>query len=80
MDHELTYSVDNGSEPHNNPIYRIGNKGNQIELYSLDKDSYRLICRSVDEHHQYQTHIVYSMNKNEVQGLADFLNYYLENK
>jgi len=60
--------------------YKIGNRGDQINL-NIRNNNYELILWCVDNHYQYQNPpTVYVMSKNEMKGLADFINKYLENK
>ena len=58
--------------------YKIGNRGDQISLNTRN-DNHELICWCVDDHFQYQNPpTVYTMSRNEMKGLADFINNYLE--
>lgn len=61
-----------------NNIYQIGfgyAEGNQIEIDTLAKDEYRLICRD----HFSQNFVDYYVHKSDLKGLADFIYKYLEN-
>jgi hypothetical protein len=71
--------MENSVKSYESSVYRIGTRGDQINL-NIRNNSYELICWSVDNHCQYQTPpSVYSMNKNEMRELADFIHKYLEN-
>lgn len=76
MAKQSTKSKGNGKNPHKHDIYHIGHKGNQIEIDSLGLNSYRVIIRD----HYTQNYIDYYLNKEELLGLADFINRYLEQK
>ena len=70
--------MENSVKSYESSVYRIRTRGDQINL-NIRNDSYELICWSVDNHCQYQTPpIVYTMSKNEMKGLADFIYRYLE--
>ena len=67
------------NETHQRLVYRIDSHGNTIEISNINPDKTELICWSVDGHDMYKSIIVYSMDKNNLKGLADFIYKYLEN-
>lgn len=57
-------------------IYTIGtSEGNQIEIDSLGKEEYRLICRD----HFSENFVDYYVHRNNLVGLMEFIKRYLEN-
>lgn len=80
MDQKLTDYKTIGSESQKRLFYSIDSHGNTIEISNINPDKTELICWSVDGHDMYKSIIVYSMDKNSLKGLADFLNNYLETK
>lgn len=57
-------------------IYPIGNEGNQIEIDLLSNNSYRMICRD----HFSENFVDYYTSAEELRGLAEFINRYLDNQ
>jgi hypothetical protein len=75
--HKIYIKPTNQMKTETDNIFPIGTtEGNQIEIDDIGKGEYRLICRD----HFSQNFVDYYVHRNNLKGLADFINRYLQSE